>query len=144
MARPKYETDADRENEQKIVETVCRVWQCKAEKLPISYNFDYALSKDGKIKAFLEIKHRKTRSNEYPTYMLSMNKYIAGKRYEKHTDITPILVVRFVDGLYYCKLVDHQEMTGARFALRGRTVNSRDEQDAEPCLMIPMEHFKKL
>lgn len=46
--------------------------------MPISYHVDFAVLRDNKITAFLEIKCRDIKYDTYPDIILSFNKYMYG------------------------------------------------------------------
>ena len=79
MARPMYETDADRKKEQALADAF-KQHGYDFYKLPIQYRLDFVVFKDNKAKAFIEVKHRNVRLLQYDTAMISLSKVIQATR----------------------------------------------------------------
>ena len=75
--RPKYETQADRNNEQRVADLLAEKGY-SLDKLPMSFGLDVAITDDfeEKIVAFAEIKARTFEMNKYPTAMINLHKVI--------------------------------------------------------------------
>lgn len=138
MTRPLYESQADRTNEQEVATDLFRYWRCTAAKLPIRYEVDYALCRNGQIMAWAEIKCRTTPRGLYPTYMVSLGKVLAGLELQKRTNLPFLLVVRWSDSLGWISGPTAREVTfGGR---RDRA----DAADIEPMVHIPINQFALL
>lgn len=57
--RPRYERQADRDAENRLIELVCKHYQLNGFfKLPASYILDFAVSRNDKIIGFVEVKKK--------------------------------------------------------------------------------------
>lgn len=139
--RPIYETDVNISNEESFGDKLISYFKCTLHKLPIKYHVDYMLQRNNKLEAWLEIKCRKTYSEQYSEYMLSLDKWLNGNRLAKDTGVPFILAVRFTD----CDMIlDCRIVTDPIVKFQGRTKQTRDWQDIEPTVFIPMKYFKKV
>lgn len=137
MTRPLYETEDDLNIElsfkQKIEDAGAKLY-----KLPISYKLDFLVEKQNKAYAMAEIKVRKCKSTEFPTLMLSLAKFKEGVMYSKLLGLKFIIFIRWLDrdGFY---IYNAKEEVNISFA--GRTKQTRDDADIEPCVFIPIIKF---
>jgi hypothetical protein len=145
--RPVYETEADRIRERAVALKV-KAWlagsaahSATAVKLKPFSPVDFAICKhDGTVVAFVEVKVRTCRSDEYDTYLLSMDKAIALRRLAQDTN-----------GMLVYLAVEWMDRVGV-FLVRADTVFSRpmmggrwdrgDGQDVEPVVHIPVSAFE--
>lgn len=126
-----YETDSSLEAERKIVQDLCDKWKVNCAKLPISYNVDYCLLNDGKLRAWLEVKCRYCTSVEYPTYFISAKKIFNGLQMSEASGVPFILAVRWEDKLGFIRV-----LKGSYKIKIGGRKDRNDWQDVEP-----MAHF---
>lgn len=134
--RPTYETQADRDHEQQVINLLCEKWGCEAWKTPTFYPVDWSLGSNRQVKAMAEIKFR---NKSYSSYLISLSKFSdmlagsnllpyllvicwpeEGKRVVRYAKVTPDLHKGIVHG--------------------GRT-DRGDSQDVEPLVEIPMDKF---
>lgn len=133
MARPLYESAQDRLNERMAVAELCRLYQCKAYKLPISYGLDYALVRDpDQIIALAEIKCRTNNAQRYETIMVAGLKRSAALELRRALGVPTLFVPVFSDGVF---LIDFKERPDA-VTLGGRK-DRGDSADIEP-----MVHYR--
>ena len=132
--RPKYETVRDLQHEEKAMLEVAKVFNCIARKLPVSYGFDYSLSRDGQVLAAVEFKKR---TKKYPTLLLSLLK-IKTANALRDVGLRPLLVVEWPDGIYF-----HEFRKNYDISYGGRT-DRGDSADIEPCVFIPIDEFQKV
>jgi hypothetical protein len=78
--RPIYETEENIAVEKSMAAWIEPIWKCKVRKLPRAYNLDYAVTRDNKITAWLELKRRYRTLSEHPTVFLSLQKVMAAER----------------------------------------------------------------
>lgn len=143
MIRKMYETKEDRKVEQAIINELSDAWKVFYQKLPIKYKVDFAILNDRKeIISWAEVKRREHKIGTYPTYMISLDKYLSGMHLHKLTGLPFNLVVKFTDNLYHCEihLLSYAQIT---ISMGGRTDRS-DEQDIEPCVFFDIDLFKKV
>jgi hypothetical protein len=141
--RTLYETQQDRDREERVKEHLQAVWKSTLHKLPIRYEVEWlAFRKDGRAVAAIEFKWRSNPSGRFETYLLALGKWMALDRLRVACGLRSILVVEFSDALMFHVLgeVDSDEI---RIEWGGRTDRS-DPNDMEPCVMIPMEKFRAI
>ena len=115
-------------------------WNCRLEKLPIDYRLDFALLKNKKIKAWIELKNRNLNSTDFNDSMINLNKWMKAKELRDSTNIPTILAVRYKDKDIWCTLADDTEM---EIRWGARTKNTRDWQDIGPAVHISLKEFKE-
>ncbi len=138
--RPTYETQNHLSEEKGVVKEIEKTWACQAVKLPKAYQLDYAIIRQKEVVAWLEIKCRNVLHGEYPTFMLSLNKWLAGERLARDTGKGFLLVVRYRDSLRY---VNAKGISNPEIGFGGR-VDRGDWQDQEPCVFIPTRFFTNI
>jgi hypothetical protein len=135
-----YEKPEDIVAERTALDRACEVWKCMAEKLPMKYELDYLLLREGKGVAWLEIKSRTNPRAAYPTYMISLGKIMAARRLSEASQLRSFLLVQWSD---YCGYVRLDSLLDFTTAVGGRT-DRGDEQDIEPVALIPIVDFARL
>ena len=115
-------------------------WNCRLEKLPIDYRLDFALLKNKKIKAWIELKNRNLNSTDFNDSMINLNKWMKAKELRDSTNIPTILAVRYKDKDIWCTLADDTEM---EIRWGARTKNTGDWQDIGPAVHISLKEFKE-
>lgn len=140
--RPTYETEADRKNEKRVAQKAASAWGgCLAEKLPKQYRADFGfVDSRESVLAWAEVKCRTNEHDRYPTYMLSLAKWLEAERLSQDTGLPFYLLVEFTDGIYYLRV---KKLEGISIKMGGRS-DRGDAQDREPTVHIPMRHFKPL
>lgn len=136
QARPRYETESDLSNERQVISIFSEKFKCTFSKMPIRYGLDYAMSRDGKVRAFAEIKCRSSPVSQYDTYMLSLGKLVSAHNLRVATGLDCFLMVRWTDAVGYIKMD-----SGFSVAVGGR-LDRNDWQDIEPVVHYPIDSFK--
>jgi RecB family exonuclease len=136
--RPIYETEENIAVEKSMAAWIEPIWKCKVRKLPRAYNLDYAVTRDNKITAWLELKRRYRTLSEHPTVFLSLQKVMAAERLYGVTRLPCLFVVQFNDGYAYTSMLRERSVE-----FRGR-VDRGDIEDQEPVVVIPVEQFKRM
>jgi hypothetical protein len=139
MTRPIYETQGDLLREEDVASKIGRAWKCIMIKMPAKATFDYAAKRGNVIVSLIEIKTRTNPHNQYPTYMISADKMVAGFLRSTYLAVPFMLVVQFTDGVFYWS--SNQE--GFTLDVGGRT-DRGDTLDLEMVCHIPINHFKRL
>lgn len=137
-ARPLYETTESLSEERLVAERIGEAWSCNPVKLARAYQLDFALCRDDAVQAWAEVK---VRTKRYPTYMLSLHKWLAAVELHERTGLPALLVVQWPDLLAYCAL------SGLRRPLSVTMGGRRDRgdwQDMEPVVHIPLEFFNRV
>jgi hypothetical protein len=104
MKRPLYETPDNLRAEANLAAFIAERWQCQPQKLWQLSQIDYALLREKKLTALAEMKCRMNPKNAYDTYMLSLDKIMAGLRLQEVTDLPVFLVVRWTDATGYLRI----------------------------------------
>ena len=138
--RPIYESHEDRANESQVASRIALIKNCEFKKLPMSYYIDWVFLRAGKPVAIAEVKCRKNPSNQYPTLMLSLAKWMHGKQLANELSVPFLVVVRWEDGIFL-HLVGENSNVSHGFG--GRT-DRNDDSDVEPVVYIPVNQFKKV
>lgn len=139
MARPEYETEADREVERLIMHEVCLSVLCTPRHLSRAYGLDYALVSGRDVVAFMEAKGRTLPFEYEDGYYISALKVMAAKRLKASFQKTCYLAVRFADGLV--RWADFGCCEGLIIAGRW---DRGDEFDLEPHQIIRWDNFNTL
>ena len=145
--RVTYETEEDLQRESLVIKQVEAAWQCQAVKLSVKYSLDYALKRGDKVLSFCEVKTRNYTMADITKmggYLLSLGKWTAAKQLSDSTTLPFMLVVKTLDGLYYCKFGTYPKSFIPKEVLfRGRT-DRDDWQDVEPCVLLDTQDFMRL
>lgn len=133
--RPYYENQRDLSNEH-LVATILKEKGIDLVKMPISYRLDFAMLRKGKVRGFAEVKTRNNRHDKYPTLMISLGKVMAARQLSEATGTRSILLVKFLDGLYWCDFASPFNLE-----IGGRK-DRQDAADIEPVAHFPTEAFQ--
>jgi len=132
MARPMYETEADRKKEQALADAF-KQHGYDFYKLPIQYRLDFVVFKDNQAKAFIEVKHRNVKLFQYDRAMISLSKVIQARLLTQHTGLPAYLLNVYKDNIARFDFAgDYTLGKGGRFD-RG------DSQDADICAYFPIQ-----
>jgi hypothetical protein len=94
-----------------------------------------------KIVAFAEAKARTCGVNNFQNYMISMKK-IQHMNSMSCWERPIYLVVGWADDVRYWRYNRHTSLEDLDLRFTGRTVQTRDPEDVEPCVYIPINEFK--
>lgn len=143
MTRPQYENEASLKGEADTIFEVNKAWGVDLIKMPIKNKIDCLMKhkKSGESRAFVELKRRACKRHKYPTYMISLDKWVAGLTMEVNTGLPFILVVDWEDEIGYLKC---QPAVGAINVNMGGRKDRNDAQDIEPVVHIPIYLFETL
>ena len=138
--RPIYEDSASKADESRIAKVVEQLWKCKVEKLPRKNYVDYALMRDKELSAYAEVKSRKNERNKYPTWMVSLEKWMYAKRIAEVSNGVPMLfIVEWTDGIYWLR-----QDTAEFFVGVGGRSDRGDDMDRELCVFVNVNQFLPL
>ena len=129
------------EGEDMFKRAIEKHWRCSLEKLPLDYRLDFALIKNKKIQAWVELKNRNLQSDDFNDSMINLNKWMKAKQLRDSTKLPTILACRYIDKDIYCNLTDD---TAYELKWGARTKNTRDWQDIQPAVHITISQFKDL
>ena len=131
MARPLYETEADRRKEQALADAFARHGY-DFYKLPIQYRLDFVVFKGGEAKAFIEVKHRNVRLLQYDTAMISLSKVLQARTLTQHTGLPAYLLNVYQD------CIARFDFAGDYTLGKGGRSDRGDAQDADICAYFPI------
>lgn len=138
VKRPRYESKADLENEQRAIERYCEARGFTFSRIAKrTYSADYHIFWKDKIAGVVEYKRRNYPREEFKDLLLSVKKWRACREHAKYLRVPFILLVEWNDGLY--RYVDNGRTVPVSF--KGRT-DRRDPADLEACVMIPVIWFE--
>lgn len=141
MPRKLYETKKNLKDEQNFAKDLEKYFKVNLIKLPIQYGLDFiALDlKNKKPKFFLELKERKCKHNTYPTYIISLSKFLKSKEIYRSLYKHSYLCVRWTDASGYICL-DEIDDDDVDITIGGR-YDRNDWQDVEPLINIDIGKF---
>lgn len=135
--RPRYESPADRYNENAAKEKI-EVWaNCRLEKLSSVDYLDWKAYRNAKLVAVIEFKKRSNPRLQYPTYMVSAEKWKNGIAMAEKLKVPFIFVVQWTDGLYHLKVTEDIEVSKG---VGGRT-DRGDSYDIEQMVYVDTSLF---
>ena len=140
--RPLYETQDHLNVETSAKAKLEKAFGVTLNKLPISYNADFAVFKSNELIGFIEFRRRNMLHSKYPTIMLSYKKLLNMISLCSLTGTKSKFVVEFDDGIYYFDVPFIIDNSWVEFG--GRTVQQRDSADIELIVQIPIENFKRI
>ena len=136
MARPMYETQADRNNEQRVADLLAEKGYTLV-KLPLQYKLDFAIIEDelDKVVGFAELKARTVEMNKYPTAMISLAKVVKAHDISSCTNLPSYFIVLYKDALVRINFASEFSVNIGGRSDRG------DPQDRDVCAYYPIEGF---
>lgn len=138
MSRPQYESLKDRAAEDALM---LRVFpELPYYKLPMRYQLDFMVEQSGGRMVWVECKQRSVPWGTYDTYLLSLEKYLAGVRLARTTGGAFVLVTGWSDGRVMVANLNCCLPSIYRVVQGGR-IDRNDDQDREPVILIPSSHF---
>lgn len=142
MKRPIYEDEASLKSERETALAIEKAWKCNLTKLPMKSKIDFLMkNKKGEPRAFVEVKNRACKRHKYPTYMISLDKWVSGLSMSRFTEVPLVLVVSWDDEIGYvtCGAVIKETTVNM-----GGREDRGDAQDIEPVVHIPIYLFETL
>ena len=136
MSRPMYETQADRNNEQRVAELLAEKGYTLV-KLPLQYKLDFAIIEDelDKVVGFAELKARTVEMNKYPTAMISLAKVVKAHDISSCTNLPSYFIVLYKDALVRINFASEFSVNIGGRSDRG------DPQDRDVCAYYPISGF---
>jgi hypothetical protein len=140
MTRPLYESSGDRCREQEVAKLVEERWRVVAQKMPMRYEFDYMLMRPEPSRqvAIMEVK---CRNAKYDTLIISMQKVVTMQTYHQQFGVPAVLAVSWPDEEPKYTLLEPARTSKYIVEWGGRD-DRGDDQDKEPVIHIPVEHFR--
>ena len=97
------------------------------------------ITRNNKVLGFAELKCRNNNRKQYPSLILSLNKWIHGKQLAAEVSGGFLIIVQWKDGLFYFK----ESGLHVDYDFGGRK-DRGDDQDMEPVVKIPVDYFKEI
>ena len=145
--RPTYESDEDRKNEEEIITSILSVNRdgLSYRKMPMSYRMDYSITEgDGsfpKVIAFVEVKDKRSFKPQYKNILCSTAKWQSMVMTYVSTSVPCWYAVRIsCGGIGVIQAGARHHPFEVRYG--GRT-DRGDPEDQHPCVLIPVEKFRK-
>lgn len=132
-----YENSATLSVENTFAHSLELLWACELKKLSYKYQLDYCCMRNREVVSWLELKCRSNHFLKYPTYMVSLDKWMKGIQLSEASGVPAFLAVRFTDADAYVRIGRGVGTVG----YGGRT-DRGDSQDVEPVVLVPMDKFK--
>lgn len=138
--RPTYESARNRQDETITASIIERWAKCKLIKQPMQKYIDWIAYRNNQPVAHIEFKRRNNNRLQYPTYMVSANKWKNGRDMAHKDNIPFLLFIRWNDGLFYLKASDDIPVT---YGTGGRQ-DRNDAADIEQMVYINTNLFKQI
>lgn len=143
MSRPLYQTKDSLVQEREFANELCRMWGCRLDKLPLSYKVDFLMFRNDQPRAWCEVKAREYEMDQLEImggFMLSLAKWMEGKRLCDATGLPFIVAIKLLDGIFWHKATDFQ-YDGLRV---GGRKDRGDWQDVEPVILLQRSRFVRI
>ena len=135
MAFTRFETSADIDREQVAAQRFADFVYCELSRAPPLCSYDFSLWDGSGLIGLLEVK---CRTSHYDTMILSFRKYQDIIRLSEYLGgVDAFLLVRYENGLYYCRLDD----VDPEPRMAGREPRPGAVNDIELVIDIPKELF---
>ena len=145
-----FDRDDDLKNEDRIIDRVCKMWDCESEKLSGFAYADFILLRgmiDGIDQgvAFAEIRCRSVKKDDYDTIFISINKVMNMCKMSELTGLAPLFIVEWSDQAGFINLVDVEPLgTGFPRRRNPRRDASGNSNKDEPVLLLKTSQFTHL
>lgn len=133
-----YETERDRQNEQRLMDAIGEAHGLHFVKLPIKYSLDALAFDDGDARGFFEFKSREISAQKFPTAMVNLGKVIAASNLSRATGLNCWLCVEWTDTVGVIDFASPFEI-----GVGGRT-DRDDRNDIDLMAHYPISGFRML
>jgi hypothetical protein len=145
--RPLYENSEDRNKEANVANQIANYWLLTVVKLKPACEIDFALIRSGVVVAIMEVKCRNysyKKLDELGGLMLSCHKMSALRRWHSNFPLGVAIAIQLTDGIYVWSIKSEEAFEKfSKIKMMGR-MDRGDVQDIEPCVIIPMNKFRKI
>lgn len=131
-----YENETTLANERAVITVLADKWGVEVVKLPRRYSADFALLRGKEIMSWAELKSRGNPIHTYPTYQVSLHKYMNLLSLSRDTGIRSMLIVEWQDCVGYINVPAPINI------VFGGTTKRGDWEDKEPMIEVPISEFK--
>ena len=115
-----YESQADRDNETRIMNAIQERHGLELLKLPQRYKLDAVGYKGGDLECFFEFKCRTFESSKYPTTFIGLGKIFAARDLILATKAKCWLVIEWSDRVGIINIMDYKKVSGGGRKLQRR------------------------
>ena len=144
--RPTYVTQTDHRNEDLVIGKVVQAWGVTAINRAAEdkfYSYDAEFYTNGKLTSMAEIKRRNMYWKQHPDVTLAVQKAARVVAAAKQAGVRPLFMVLVNGGgVYWADITRYEELPITEKG--GRTLNTRDPKDIEPCVGVPNDWFHPL
>ena len=133
-----YESQADRDNETRIMNAIQERHGLELLKLPQRYKLDAVGYKNGDLECFFEFKCRTFESSKYPTTFIGLGKIFAARDLILATKAKCWLVIEWSDRVGIINIMDYKKVSGGGRRVRG------DPNDYDLMVHYNVDDFKTL
>jgi hypothetical protein len=119
-----------------------KAWDCTLHHLPQFYHVDFFAERDGKLKAWVEVKHRNCASTKYPTVFMNRDRKFHHLTAHSYT-ARSVFVVRWSDGV--TRYIDVADVREDWLGVGGEKDRwGPGQHDVEPVFEIPIDEMRVL
>ena len=119
-----------------------KAWDCTLHHLPQFYHVDFFAERDGKLKAWVEVKHRNCASTQYPTVFMNRDRKFHHLTAHSYT-ARSVFVVRWSDGV--TRYIDVADVREEWLGVGGEMDRwGPGQHDVEPVFEIPIDEMRVL
>jgi len=142
--KPIYENENDAQNEDALAKFCERKWNVKMVRQRKLAQFDYFAVLGSEVKAFVEMRTRSNKFDQFPDIWMNINKLVTAKTVFEITKIPHLFMVEWSDAIGVCNLNNFLE-TDCEMAYMPESPNRRNAiEDREAIALIPINLFKIL
>jgi hypothetical protein len=135
--RPRYETEEDLKNEKIFMDFIRSKGNEITKLSEFNYQVDFAIHTGSKLLMLCEFKRRNCVHDKYPTFMVSLGKWLKLKYFLKE-GIQAGFYLMYDDGMYYVH-------PSARYRTgMGKNGKMRDPYDFEPMAFIGINNLERV
>jgi len=131
-----YETKKHIEEEVALMDKVASYWNAEAYKLGEYHRLDYALLRLNRVVAWVEVKCRKYAHNDFPDWMITMDKAVEAASLAERSGKPFIVIQSWTDNCW--GWVKNPPLTDVRI---GGRYDRSDPLDVRPHVYIPTSAF---
>lgn len=136
--RPRYETEADRENAARVINHIAQTLGRRVKPLSNELPVNFALYNNTKMVKVVDVRCRRTAMWQYPTVIMSQRRLDRAYEFAQRNGVDLMIVVRWLDHIGFLKIDDPRRFPRK---IGGRT-DRMDAADIEALYHVPVGEFK--
>lgn len=134
-----FASEKDIKAEAEVAAVLAKAWKCEVRRFGALSPVDWYCTRDGRITGVAELKNRSKASTEYTTVFLNVRKWLALQLVSAGMGVPAVYVVRFADGLFWCRLHD---IDPRQMQMGGCSRRVKADNDFEPVINVDMKAMK--